>query len=161
MWAQFTSHPLPAHQDHPINRITDKPGMWTKTNYRQTLWGGKFIFYEIHRRRQPCSESILRGVGLFCETILLHKRQQPHSEASPRHIDGFSELHDGRTFFASEGNKSHFSWTSWPLFCQLSSNSDSEVNKSCFSLSSQESPFTALQKFFIFVRFAFITLHFS
>ena len=104
----LTSLPLPAHQDHPINRITDKPGMWTKTDHRQTLWGGKFIFYEIHRRRQPCSESILRGVGLFCETILFHRRQQPHPEVSPRHIDGFSELHDGRTFFVSEGNESHF-----------------------------------------------------
>ena len=94
----LTSLPLPAHQDHPINRITDKPGMWTKTDHWQTLWGKKFIFYEIHRRLQPSSESILRGVGLFCETILLHRRQQPHPEASPRHIGGFSELHEGRTF---------------------------------------------------------------
>ena len=38
--AQFTSLMLPAYQDHPINRITDKPGMWTKTDHRQTLWGG-------------------------------------------------------------------------------------------------------------------------
>ena len=123
MWAQFTSLPLqayyllcslftslmlPAHQDHQINRITDKPGMWTKTDHRQTLWGGKFIFYEIHRRRQPYSESILRGVGLFCETILLHKRQQPHPEASPRHIGGFSELHDGRTFSPARGTNHAF-----------------------------------------------------
>ena len=84
--------------------------------------------YEIHKRHQPRSESILRGVGLFCETILLHRRQQPHPEASPRHIDGFSELHDGRTFIGGLKIWSvvirYFGWgmCSWNLFlkiCQL------------------------------------------
>ena len=95
-----------------LTSVACSSGLPDKSDHRQTLWGGKFIFYEIHRRRQPCSESILRGIGLFCETILLHRRQQPYPEVSPRHIGGFSELHDGRTFFASEGNESHFPWTS-------------------------------------------------